>query len=289
MAGEKAPRRTTDGLFKQVCSTDLLFLIDTTASMGPHINAAKEQVKSIVHDIKEAFLNEADIRVAVVGYKDHMDHPSIQFLDFTPSTDEVHDFLDKLSATGGCDTPEDVLGGIRQALNAAWRQQTRCIIHIADAPPHGKHLHDLSEELGLIDSFPIPGTEPHNLTYEPLLKQMVGLKINYALLRINKYTDRMAFRFMAIYAEAFADCKLLPANRYHFDASELLESLRSGGRSRGRPRQSRGGALQFEEAELGTTYSALRHLVVKSVTSSISRTAVRLSGSVPRSSKTGGL
>jgi hypothetical protein len=38
------------------------------------------------------------------------------------------------------------------------------------------------------------------------------------------------------------------------------------------------GGLQFEEMQLGTTYSALRHLVVKSVTTSASRTAVRVTG-----------
>jgi hypothetical protein len=61
-----APGRANSGLFKQVCSTDLLFLIDTTASMSGHINAAKQQVKSIVSDISIQFLGEADIRIAVV-------------------------------------------------------------------------------------------------------------------------------------------------------------------------------------------------------------------------------
>src|SRR5690348_16753478 len=108
-AGAELPQRSTAGLFKAVCSTDLLFLIDTTGSMLGHINAAKEQVRSIVNDIGVAFLNEAEVRMAVVGYKDHIDNPNIQFLDFTPSADQVRSFLNGLSATGGFDTPEDVL------------------------------------------------------------------------------------------------------------------------------------------------------------------------------------
>ena len=44
--------------------------------MSEHINAAKEQVKSIVNDIEVAFLNEAEARIAVVGYKDHSDTPN---------------------------------------------------------------------------------------------------------------------------------------------------------------------------------------------------------------------
>lgn len=139
-------RRATSGLFKQVCSTDLLFLIDTTASMSGHINAAKEQVKSIINDIKFAFLGEAEVRIAVVGYKDHQDNPNIESLDFTTDPNVVRSFIDGLRATGGGDTPEDMLGGIQKALNSTWKNQTRCIIHIADAPPHGRVNHDLVSE-----------------------------------------------------------------------------------------------------------------------------------------------
>jgi hypothetical protein len=54
-AGAALPRRSTTGMFKKACSTDLLFFIDTTGSMGGYIKSAKEQVKSIVNDIKLAF------------------------------------------------------------------------------------------------------------------------------------------------------------------------------------------------------------------------------------------
>ena len=95
-------------------------------------NAANEQVTSIVADIKKSFLNESEVRVAVVGYKDHGDRPNIEFLDFTPSADRVFQSLGGLKADGGADTPEDVLGGIQQALNAAWKQQTRCGATVLD-------------------------------------------------------------------------------------------------------------------------------------------------------------
>lgn len=264
---------STEGLYKKVCSTDLLFLIDTTGSMWSYINAAKDQVKSIMDDIKKTFFNEAEVRIAVVGYKDHGDDPNIEFLDFTTSSDEVRDFLGKLDAIGGADTPEDVLGGIRQALNASWKQPTRCIIHIADAPPHGRTLHDLGDGG---DHYPNPGSEPHNLLHEPLLKQMIGLSINYALLRINSLTNKMAWTFFQAYHAAGGDCKLLKTNTYSSQADALVASrtsIRGGRNSFG----SAKGGLLFEEAELGTSYSALRHLVVRSVTTSASRTAVRMS------------
>ncbi|KAK0631246.1 kinase-like domain-containing protein [Immersiella caudata] len=274
VANASTQQRSTNGLFKEACSTDLLFLIDTTGSMGAYIEAAKKQVRSIVEDIKEAFFNEADVQIAVVGYKDHGDSNKIQFLDFTSSTERVTDFLDELTAFGGGDAPEDVLSGIVQALNASWTQQTRCIIHIADAPAHGRTLNNFGET---VDKYPVPGSEPHHLTHTPLLLKMIGLNINYALLRINNTTDKMAQQFLEAYAPYAPDCKLLATNIYYSQSREFLRNVRP---MRGR----RGRTLQFEEQELGTTYSALRHLVVRNVTTSASRTASRLSGSTARDS-----
>ena len=281
-ARAEEPQRPTAGLFKAACSTDLLFLIDTTGSMCSYINAAKDQVKSIVDDIKTSFLNESNVRVAVVGYKDHTDSPNVQFLDFTPSAEQVRQFLDRLDANGGGDLPEDVLGGVHRALNASWKQQTRCIIHIADAPPHGRSLHDLDARE---DRYPNPGSEPHGLTYEPLLAQLIQLGVNYALLRINHYTNRMALAFAQVYAEAGADVKLLPSNTYSSQVNGSHSTDSSGLWSRASTKRA---DLQFEEMELGTTYSQLRHLVVKSVTQSVSRTAGRMSLALTRSGAAGG-
>jgi hypothetical protein len=272
-AGAELPQRSTEGLYKEICSTDLLFLIDTTYSMRPHIAAAKDQIRNIVKDIGEAFLNEAEVRMAVVGYKDHNDKPNIQFLDFTTSADQVRLFLNTLDATGGDDPPEDVLGGIQKALNATWKHKTRCIMHIADAPPHGRTLHDYTDK---DDEYPTPGTEPHGLTHLPLLQKMVRLNLNYVLLRINKSTDRMAFTFFQQYLKASAGCKLHERNVYSSKARRMSEEFSSDLRRGRNSQRSATAGLVFDEQLLGTSYSALRYLVVRSVTTSASRTAVRL-------------
>lgn len=272
-AGAALPRRSTAELFKTVCSTDLLFLMDTTSSMRDYIQSAKEQVMNIVNDVKLALLNEVEVRIAVVGYKDHSDRPNIEFLDFTISVDRVYSFLRELTATGGADVPEDVLGGIRQALNATWKQQTRCIIHIADAPPHGRTLHDFFD---YCDSYSIPGSEPHGLIHDPLLEDMIRFDINYALLRINNSTDRMAFTFFQAYNAAFAECKLHEVNKYYRQACTMLKDFHSGFRSGGYSKRSVKAGLHFEEAMLGTKFSALRHLVSTIVAASASCTAARV-------------
>ncbi|KAI1204806.1 kinase-like domain-containing protein [Annulohypoxylon truncatum] len=271
-AKRMAPPRSTAGLYRIACSVELLFLIDTTGSMKPYIDAARKQVRDIVAEAQKAFLEEALLRVAVVGYKDHADIPNIQFLDFTPDTVRVKQFLDTLVAAtgGGGDSAEDVLGGIRQATNASWSQEARCIVHIADAPPHGRNLHDMTGSGR--DCYIEPGSEPHRLTYEPLLNQLVRLNINYALLRISRDTDRMASAFSTVYKTAHAEVQLHQSNRYYGD----FQAGKAFG-SRAYVKNSVAAVLQFEELELGTTFHSLKHLVGKSISSSVSRTVGRLS------------
>ncbi|KAK4554000.1 hypothetical protein LTR86_008841 [Recurvomyces mirabilis] len=272
--------RNTSGLFRDASSTDLLFLIDATNSMKPYIDSAKQQVRSIVSDIKEAFLNQAEVRVATVVYRDHNAEPNTEFLDFTTSVDEVWRFLDRIHTAWGKDFPEDVLGGVQQALNASWRQHTRCIIHIGDAPPHGSQLHDFAPKL---DDYHVMGSEPHHLTHGPLLKGLIQLNINYALLRITSHTNRMALVWACAYGAG--NGKLHPSNEYFSETGiSAVKGLREGSSER---RSATGVSPQFEELELGTTYSSIRHLVLGSVTSSFSRTVGRLSmalGSPDRSS-----
>ena len=181
-------------------------------------------------------------------------------------------FLSGLKASGGGDVPEDVLGGIRQALHLSWKHPTKCIIHIADAPPHGTVYHTTP---CADDSYPFAGTEPHHLFLRPLLDQMISLKVNYALLRINANTDRMAHTIYEAYNAAGAQCKLLEKNKFYSQVSDLSSTSRTLFEDSNAVAKA---ALQFEEAELGTSYSALQHLVVKNVTTSVSRTICASSG-----------
>ncbi|KAK3312012.1 hypothetical protein B0H66DRAFT_596164 [Apodospora peruviana] len=179
-ANAEAPRRATEGLFRAICSTDLLFLIDTTGSMGGYINAAKDQIRSIVKDIGIAFLNDA-------------------------------------------------------------KHRTRCVIHIADAPAHGRDLHDWPDSS---DKYPNPGSEPHRLTYAPLINQMIRSHINYALLCINYSTDRMVFKFSQ------------DTNKYHSAARCIIpdEPLETG-----QPQWNTPGWLNETLSVVGFTSDAVVH------------------------------
>lgn len=235
--------------------------------MEPYFGAVKGQFKSLIHDIRAAF-NEAQVRIAIVGYKDHSDTPNIEFLDFTLSIDRMCSFLNDLNATGGDDAPEDVLGGIRQALMATWKQETRWIIHIADAPPHSRTLHDFYDNC---DRYFEPGSEPHGLSWELLLKKMIRLDINYALIRINESTDRMVFEFSKAYNAVSAQVQLLENNRFYSQACSMPKGWRRSFWDEESFKRRAGVTLQFEEVLLDSCVCAFKCSVLKLVTPSALR------------------
>lgn len=106
---------------------------------------------------------------------------------------------------------------------------------------------------------------------------MIQLNINYILLRINNTTDRMAYTFLTSYAEVSPNCRLLHTNNYSADATKLVDSPSRSSRNSGI------GGLKFEELELGINYDTIRLLVVSSVTSSATLTAMRLHSSFAKS------
>jgi hypothetical protein len=97
----------------------------------------------------------------------------------------------------------------------------------------------------------------------------------------------MALAFAQVYSASSADAKLLPSNIYSSHVNGTHSKGRSGLWSEASTKHA---DLQFEEMELGTTYSQLRHLVVRTVTTSVSRTAGRMSlalSTVPKGTTVG--
>ena len=76
---------------------------------------------------------------------------SQQVLDFTEDVASFESFMESVRASGGGDTPEDVLGGINKAAGLSWPPNagTRILFHIADAPAHGERFYGGSD-----DSYP---------------------------------------------------------------------------------------------------------------------------------------
>ncbi|EMD45292.1 elongation factor 2 kinase, putative, partial [Entamoeba histolytica KU27] len=65
---------------------DLVFLCDTTGSMGSYLNAAQQSIEKIINTIIQS--EKCDVRFALVEYKDHPPQDSsfaFRLTDFTDS------------------------------------------------------------------------------------------------------------------------------------------------------------------------------------------------------------
>lgn len=137
---------------------DVIYALDTTASMGSWI----ERSKKTIGYISKCFSNQnVDARFNIIGYKDVCDRECdvhfnlkcpvsckesrwVQISGFTKDIDEIITFLKSVSASGGGDCPEDLFGAFQLAILQPWRENSKkVIVVISDAPPHGKEFSDL--------------------------------------------------------------------------------------------------------------------------------------------------
>ena len=110
-------------------SLDLCFLMDSTGSMGPSIEAAKQKVKVFM---TRSYPGVNAIRIAFVAYRDFGDSNQFEILDFTSNVEEAVIFVDSLSASGGGDMPENVFGGMEKVIGLNWsaNKSIKILIHI---------------------------------------------------------------------------------------------------------------------------------------------------------------
>src|SRR3989440_2225642 len=134
---EPPPSRPPAGDAKTL---EMVFVLDTTGSMGGLIEGAKQRIWGIINEVMQTPAHPA-VRVGLVAYRDHGDQYVTQVLPLTNDLDRVYTTLMDYRADGGGDTPEDV----RQALSdgvrkAGWSRPTPSVAQIlflvGDAPPH---------------------------------------------------------------------------------------------------------------------------------------------------------
>ena len=117
---------------------DVLFLIDTTGSMGDEIARLQANITSVAEQLDE-LEGDPDVRFAMTVYRDRGDSFVTRTFDFTGAVDEFASALDEVTADGGGDVPEDMNAGLHDALTKpAWRgdDTVKLLFLVADAPPH---------------------------------------------------------------------------------------------------------------------------------------------------------
>lgn len=115
---------------------DLVYVIDTTGSMGDDITAAKAQMRSILADLTRA---NPDRRVGLVAYRDRGDvYTALVVVPLDRDEERIQTGINWLRTGGGGDLREHVYAGLDTALHEQpWRPGAEHhIVLIGDAPPH---------------------------------------------------------------------------------------------------------------------------------------------------------
>ena len=118
---------------------DVVFVLDTTGSMGGMIEAAKEKIWSIASNMASA-QPAPEIRIGLVAFRDRGDAYVTQLRDLSSDMDSMYATLMDYQADGGGDGPESVNKALDDALNQmSWSQEQdtyKVIFLVGDAPPH---------------------------------------------------------------------------------------------------------------------------------------------------------
>jgi hypothetical protein len=164
----------------------ICILMDCTGSMQTWINAARDQIRTILDQTRQTHPTAA-FQVGFVGYRDFGDREQLITIPFTVDIEDLRRQIGQIQADGGNDCAEDVAGGLEAALNMFQGITTgvRQVVHIADAPAHGNMYHDV------IVSDRYPQGDPNGRNPETIIHQLSILGIDYTIVRVDTSTDTM--------------------------------------------------------------------------------------------------
>lgn len=118
-------------------SIEIMFVVDTTGSMGDEIDYLKAELVDVIGRVKESN-PEVSIKVALLFYRDTEDDYVTDYHDFSTDIQAQQQKLNEQSASGGGDFPEAVDSALSLAVSQQWTTgtSTKLIFHVLDAPPH---------------------------------------------------------------------------------------------------------------------------------------------------------
>ena len=130
---------------------ELVFVVDTTGSMGGLLEGAKQRVWGIVNDMMTVPQNRRpEVRVGLVAYRDLGDTYVTKVTPLTNDLDKIYSVLMDYSAESGGDAPENVRRALaegvgkagwsnRTSITATGRKVAQIIFLVGDAPPHNDY------------------------------------------------------------------------------------------------------------------------------------------------------
>ena len=137
-----APDKPSDG----GKTLEMVFVLDTTGSMGGLIDGAKQRIWGIINEVQQSPARPS-VRVGLVAYRDRGDAYVTQILPVTNDLDKVYTTLMDFRADGGGDGPEDVRQALADGVHrAGWSKPSadtaQIVFLVGDAPPHDDYAQE---------------------------------------------------------------------------------------------------------------------------------------------------
>ncbi len=123
---------------QQADSLDIMFVIDTTGSMGDELSYIQTELRSIINGLP---FDNGEINLGLTFYRDIGDDYVVRSHGFNNDIDSVQQTLSTETYGGGGDYPEAMDQALHQAVDANWSQSSdKVLFLIADAPPHNNKM-----------------------------------------------------------------------------------------------------------------------------------------------------
>ena len=125
---------------KKKKTLEMVFVLDTTGSMGGLLEGAKQRIWGIVNGVMVG-KDKPNVKIGLVAYRDNTDAYVTKVLPLTDDLDKVYTTLMGYKAQGGGDTPENVRRALADGVHkVGWskknRRTSQIIFLVGDAPPH---------------------------------------------------------------------------------------------------------------------------------------------------------
>lgn len=167
---------------------DVVFVVDTTGSMGYDIEIVKKNIASIVSKINASSKSS---RFALVTYRDFpddggdpSDYPSRVESDFSTDATAFQQGIEALSAGGGGDWREATYSGVMSALNLEWRPNVRKVALVfGDAPAKdpepvtgytSQQIIDKAKQIDPVESYALDSSHMMDETFPDIVAQTGG-------------------------------------------------------------------------------------------------------------------
>ena len=141
LQAQAQPRQQQQQPIQARRTIELMFVLDTTGSMGGMLEGAKTRIWGIVNDLlQRQGTAGTTIRVGLVAYRDRGDAYVTRITPLSANLDAVYSQLMSFRPEGGGDTPEDVRSAMADAVRAGgWSRPgprtSQVLFLVGDAPP----------------------------------------------------------------------------------------------------------------------------------------------------------